>query len=114
MTDIKDKIKRKIEATQILNGEIIKEIYITKEEAELLGDIRAINNVKLIIEGNKTKKDCFAYIKNNGHESCYGLNKLYCKNKKCKFYKKDITKEKIEKDLEKYAKGKKMKGVSLR
>lgn len=37
---------------------------------------------------NNIKTDCFAYINRNGHKSCYSLNKLYCANEKCNFYKK--------------------------
>lgn len=33
------------------------------------------------------KKDCFAFIEKNRHQGCRALNKLYCKNEECKFYK---------------------------
>ena len=98
---IQDKIKKRIQSMQMLQGKIIKEIQITKKEAEQLGNIKDIDGVKLTIVdklGDISNKDCFAYHKNN----CYGLNKLYCKNRECKFYRKDITIEEIEKNIKLY------------
>lgn len=53
---------------------------------------------------DRTKTDCFGYINRNGHKSCYGLNKLYCENENCNFYRKDIKVSNIESDLRKYKK----------
>ena len=100
--EIQDKIRKRIQSMQILQGKAIKEIQITKKEAEQLGNFRNIDGVKLIIVdklGDLSNKDCFAY-KNN---KCYALNKLYCKNRECRFYRKDITIEKIENSIQKYS-----------
>ena len=53
-----------------------------------------------------TKVDCFAYLNEAGRHSCYGLKKLYCKETgKCPFYRTDLHKSKIEKDIFVYEKG---------
>ena len=106
MTTIVDKIRKRIKTRQMIEGKVIDEIQITKQEAEQLGDRREIDNVRLIIVdklGDLSNKDCFAYIDRNGHKSCYCLDKLYCKNSKCEFYRNDITISKIEKSVELYA-----------
>ena len=41
------------------------------------------------------KRDCFAYKEDNIYVGCNALDKLYCTNENCKFYK---TKEQLEKD----------------
>jgi hypothetical protein len=90
----------------MLKCEHIDEIQITKEEAEQLGERAMIDGIRLIIVdklGEMFNKDCFAYLEKNGHKSCYSLNKLYCKNRECKFYRKDITISEIEKSIEMYA-----------
>lgn len=46
-----------------------------------------------------TKKDCFAY--DDAHFDCKALDKLYCTNEKCNFYK---THERNEKEQKKYSK----------
>lgn len=43
------------------------------------------------------KEDCFAYRDGK----CNALNKLYCKEEKCKFYK---TREQVKKEAKKYGK----------
>lgn len=105
--NIVEKIRKRIMTRQMLEGRIIEEIQITKQEAEQLGDRqKIIDGVKLIVVdklGDMTKKECFAYIDRSGHKSCYSLKKLYCKNKNCKFYRNDITIQEIEKSIEKYA-----------
>lgn len=106
MTTIVDKIRKRIRTREMMEGRVIEEIQITKQEAEQLGDRTAIDNVKLIIVdklGDMSNKDCFAYIERNGHKSCYCLERLYCKNKKCKFYRNDITISEIEKSIKKYS-----------
>ena len=100
---IKRKIRKRIQTIQLMEGRVIKEVQITKVEAEQIGvRLSEIDGVKLIIVdklGEKTRKDCFSYQKRN----CYCLKELYCKNKQCKFYRKDITKQEIEKSIKKYA-----------
>lgn len=106
MTTIVDKIRKRIRTRQMIEGKVIDEIQITKKEAEQLGERSMIDNVKLIIVdqlGDLSNKDCFAYIDRNGHKSCYCLDKLYCKNNKCKFYRNDITISEIEKSIKKYS-----------
>lgn len=86
-----EKIQRRIKTREALEGKKINEIQITKKEAEILGEIKRINGVKIIIVENlkdMTKIDCFAYINTGGRRSCYCLDKLYCTNEICKFYKK--------------------------
>lgn len=104
---ITDKIRKRIRTIETAKGEMTKEIQITKEEAEQLGDRKVIDNVKLITVdklGDITKKDCFGYIEvRKGHKRCYGLKNLYCKNVKCKFYRTDLTKSDIERDIRNYA-----------
>lgn len=100
---IQDKIRKRIQSMQILQGKAIKEIQITKKEAEQLGNFRNIDGVELIIVdklGDLSNKDCFAYSPNR----CYGLNELYCKSRKCNFYRKDITIEQIENSIRIYSK----------
>lgn len=106
---IEDKIKKRIKTMEMLKCEHIKEIQILKEEAEKLGDRKAIDGVKLIVTdklGDLTKKDCFAYIDRNGHKSCYCLKQLYCKNKECGFYRTDVTIVELERSVEAYSRGK--------
>ena len=103
--NIERKIQKRIATIRMLKCANIDEIQITKEEAEQLGDRRVLDGVKLVVVekiGNKTKKDCFAYKERNKHASCYCLNKLYCKNRKCKFYRTDININDIEKSIELY------------
>lgn len=95
-------IQKRIKIAQEVSKEPLKEFAITKKEAKELGNITEIDGVKLIVATELSKVDCFGYINNNGHESCYGLKKLGCTN--CNFYKNDITKEDIEKDIRKYGK----------
>lgn len=101
-----EKIRKRIMSRQMMEGKLIKEIQITKQEAEQLGDKRAIDGVKLIIVdklGDMSNKDCFAYQEKNGHKKCYCLNELYCKNKECDFYRTDIEIAEIESDIRKYS-----------
>lgn len=103
--NIEEKIRKRMQTMEMLICKHINEIQITKEESEKLGDKLSLDGRKLIIVdklGDKTKKDCFAYINNNGHKSCYCLNKLYCKNSKCKFYKNDITISQLEYSIKLY------------
>ena len=89
-----------------MEGRVIDEIQITKKEAEKLGDRRVIDHVKLIVVdklGDMTRRDCFAYLDRNGHKRCYSLKTMDCKNKKCKFYRTDITIAQIEQDIRRYA-----------
>ena len=62
---MKRKIRKRIETKQLIEGKAIKEVQITKKEAEQLGDgITKIDGVELIVVdklGDRTKKDCFAY-----------------------------------------------------
>ena len=39
------------------------------------------------------KRDCFAYICQNGGEECSALNGLYCRSEECKFYKSKMEME---------------------
>ena len=99
--NIKNKIQKRIMSMQLLQGKVIKEIQITRQEAEQLGNVNLIDGVKLVIVdklGDMTNKDCFAYR----GEQCYALNELYCKNKECRFYRNDITINEIENSIKKY------------
>ena len=101
---IKNKIRKRINSWNIISKEPITYVKITKEESEELGDrIKQIDGVKLVVVdelGEKPEKeDCFAYLKNK----CYALDGMYCANTECKFYKNDITIEKIEKSIKKYS-----------
>ena len=101
---IKNKIRKRINSWNIISKEPITYVKITKEESEELGDrIKQIDGVKLIVVDKLgeelEKKDCFAYLKN----ICYALDGMYCANGKCKFYRNDITIEKIEKSIKKYS-----------
>lgn len=101
-----DKIIKRIQTRELMECKTIEEIQITKKEAEQIGERTFIDNVKLIVVdklGDMTNKDCFAYIERNGHKSCYSLNNLECKNKKCKFYITDIKIPEIEKSIKEYA-----------
>lgn len=105
---IEDKIKKRIKTMEMLKNEPVREIQINKEEAEKLGDRKALDGVKLIVVdklGDRTKKDCFAYIENNGHKKCYCLDKLYCKNRECRFYRNDVTIPQLEMSIIAYSKG---------
>lgn len=98
------KIRKRIMTRQLMEGRAIEELQITREEAEQLGEVRVMDNVKLIVVdklGDMTNKDCFAYIDKN--KSCYCLNNLECRNRECKFYRTDITIKEIEKSMRKYA-----------
>ena len=101
---IKNKIRKRINSWNIISKEPITYVKITKEEATELGeDVKEIDGVKLVVVdelGEKPEKeDCFAYLKN----ICYALDGMYCANSKCKFYRNDITIEKIEKGIKKYS-----------
>lgn len=103
MTTIVDKIRKRIRTAEMLKGDTVEEIQITKQEAEQLGERTYIDSVRLVIVdklGDLTKQDCFAYIERNGHKSCYSLKNLDCKNRKCKFYRTDTTIAEIEKSIE--------------
>lgn len=103
--NIENKIRKRIQTLEMAKGMYINEIQITKQEAEKLEDLTMLDGRKLIIVdklGNLTKKDCFAHIERNGHKSCYCLNKLYCKNGKCKFYNNNITIEQLEYSIKLY------------
>ncbi len=100
-----DKIRKRIRTRELMECKTIEEIQITKKEAEQIGERTFIDNVKLIIVdklGDMTNKDCFAYIERNGHKSCYSLNNLECKNKKCKFYRTDIKILEVENSIKEY------------
>lgn len=99
------KIKKRINTLQMLKGESITEIRITEKEAQELGDIDNIDGVKLIYPKDLLKKDCFAYIDNNGHKSCYALKELYCSKGQCRFYRNDITKAQLRTSMNLYSKG---------
>ncbi len=101
--ELENKIRKRIKTMSMLQGENIKEIQITRKEAEQLGNINMIDNVKLIVVeklGDMTKKDCFAYKENK----CYALNELYCKNRECRFYRNDINIKEIERSIKRYVK----------
>ena len=100
---IENKIKKRIKTIELLKKEMIKEVEITKEEAEQLGSIRRINGVELIVVDkvdNNIRKDCFAYQSNN---KCYALDSLYCSKGKCNFYRNNLDIQTIESDIQKYA-----------
>lgn len=62
--NIENKIRKRIKTLELLKKAPIKEIEITREEAEKLGDNKTIDGVKLIVVnklGDMTNKDCFAY-----------------------------------------------------
>lgn len=106
---IEDKIRKRIRTMEMLKNEHITEIQISKEEAEKLGDRKLLDGVKLIVVdklGDRTKKDCFAYIENDKWKKCYCLDKLYCKNKECRFYRTDVTIAELERSVEAYSRGK--------
>lgn len=112
MTDkfekIKRKIRKRIQTIQLMEGRVIKEVQITKEEAEQLGErLSEVDGVKLIIVdklGDKARKDCFAYIEREKRKRrCYCLNELECENRQCKFYRNDIAISQIEKSIKNYA-----------
>ena len=106
---IEDKIRKRIKTMETLKNEPVKEIQISKEEAEKIGDRKVLDGVKIIVTdkiGDQTKKDCFAFIDRNGHKSCYCLKQLYCKNKKCNFYRNDIRISQLETSVEAYSRGK--------
>ncbi|MCI8620610.1 MAG: hypothetical protein HFJ50_02010 [Clostridia bacterium] len=105
-------MKRRIKIAQEVKQGQLEQFIITKTEAKELGNIKEIDGVTLVIASELSKTDCFGYINNAGHESCYGLNKLECVN--CHFYRNDVTKADIEKDVKQYEKYGSMKGVSLR
>lgn len=107
MNTMINKIKNRIKTRQMIEGGVIEEIQITKKEAEKLGEIKRINNVRLIIVDklkDLTKTDCYAYINRNGHRSCYCLESLYCTNEKCNFYRNDINILDIEEEIKQYEK----------
>jgi len=104
---IKRKIRKRIETSQLIEGKVIKTIEITKKEAEQLGDrISKVDGVELIVVdklGDRTKKDCFAYIESEkGERKCNCLDDLECPNRYCKFYRNDITIEEIENSIKEY------------
>ena len=105
-------IKRRIKIAQEIEQGQLKEFIITKKEAKELGEIKEIDGVDLVIASELSKTDCFGYINNNGHESCYGLNKINCAN--CHFYRSNMTKEEIEKDIRRYEKYGNTNGEALR
>lgn len=105
-------IKRRIKIAQEVKQEQLEQFIITKSEAKELGDIKEIDGVKLVIASELSKTDCFGYINNNGHESCYGLSKINCVN--CHFYRWDIDKSEIEKDIKRYEQYGSVKGEALR
>ena len=103
---IENTIRKRINTTQMLKGKKINEVQITKEEARQLENRKRIDGVKLVVVdklGEKTKTDCFGYTNKNGHESCYGLNELYCKNKECRFYRNDLKVADIERSVKMYS-----------
>ena len=97
-----EKIRKRVISRYMLKDKLIKEMQITKQEAEELGGKRAIDGVKLIIVdklGDMSNKDCFAYQ----GKHCYCLNELYCKNEECNFYRTDITISEIENYIRRYS-----------
>ena len=103
---IEDKIRKRIKTMEMLKNEPVKEIQISKEESEKLGDRKVLDGVILIVVdklGDRTKKDCFAYIDRNGHDSCFCLDNLYCRKEKCNFYRTDITVPQIEASVKRYS-----------
>jgi len=105
-------LRRRIKIAQEVIKEPLKEFIVTKKEAQEIGSIKEIDGVKLVIASELSKTDCFGYINNGGHESCYGLNKINCAN--CHFYRNDISKADIENDIRQYEKYGSMKGEALR
>ena len=99
-----DKIKKRIETLEFAKNEKIKEVEVTKEEAEQIPEkIKGINGVRLIIVdelGDRSKKDCFAYK----DKKCCALNELYCKKESCNFYRNDIKMSDIESSVRRYNK----------
>ena len=51
------------------------------------------------------EKDCFAFTIKNGHYGCRALKELYCKDRKCRFYKGkyEIDSEEIENSIKEYS-----------
>lgn len=99
-----NKIKKRIKTIEQITGKLVEEVQITKEESEQIGNISSIDRVKIIVVdklGEKTKRNCFAY--NEKIKDCEILDKLYCKNEECKFYKTNINKKEIENSIKKYA-----------
>ena len=98
---VEKKIRKRIRTIEQLKGELISEIKINKQEAEALKGMTEIDGIKLIVVDDlkdRVKKDCFAYQGNK----CYCLDKLYCKNQFCSFYRNDISISEIEKDIQMY------------
>lgn len=97
-----DKIKKRIATLECAKNQKIKEVEITKEEAEQISEkVKGINGVRLIIVdelGDRSKKDCFAYK----DKKCCALNELYCKKEDCNFYRNDIKMSDIERSIRKY------------
>ena len=52
----------------------------------------------------KIENKCFAHQIKNDKSFCRALNKLYCKNENCNFYRNDITREEIERSIRQYSK----------
>lgn len=100
---IEDKIRKRIKTMEMLKNEPVKEIQISKEESEKLGDRKVLDGVKLILKSNSVKKDCFAYIDRNGHDSCFCLDNLYCRKEKCNFYRNDIRIPQLEASVRNYS-----------
>lgn len=103
-----ERIRKRIKTREMMEGTEIDEVQITEKEAKELNGLKKIDNVRLIVVEelrDMAKKDCFAYMKENGKRSCYALNRLYCANRKCNFYRNDIIIEEIEKSIIKYSNG---------
>lgn len=51
------------------------------------------------------EKDCFAYVEKKGHQGCRALKELYCKDRKCRFYKRkyEVDSEEIENSIKEYS-----------
>jgi len=89
--DIIKKIRKRIKTRQMLEKELVEKIQVTKKEAEQLGCRKQIDGVRFVIVeklGDMTKTDCFAFKERKGHRECKCLDRLYCKNERCNFYKK--------------------------
>lgn len=88
--DTYKKLKKRIEEITKISGNKPGAIYISKQEQIEMKGISNIDGVELILHEIKltttVKTDCFAYC--NG--KCKALIDLFCKNEKCKFYKKDV------------------------
>ncbi len=108
--DTLNRIKKNIKTLINMKGEKPEQIFITKKEAEELG-IEEYDGVKLVIlEEFKVQEDCFFY--NSKSKDCNKFKEMFCKYKKCKFYKneKELSRTEIEDSIKNYSIKKAMEG----